>query len=161
MGVIPADAELTVRPEEIEAWEDVPDELKPVLSRQMEVYAGYMEHTDHQVGRVVDALEGLEILDDTLIIYVTGDNGGSGEGGPNGTFNWMIPLNGAQAIETPEFMAERIDFVRHPGRAEPLRGRLGARDGHPLPMGQADRLALGWHPQRHDRALAARLQRAG
>ena len=50
-----------------------------------------------------------EILDDTLIIYITGDNGGSGEGGPNGTFNWMIPLNGAAAIETPEFMAARID----------------------------------------------------
>ena len=75
----------------------------------MEVYAGYMEHTDYQVGRVVDALEDLEILDDTLIIYITGDNGGSGEGGPNGTFNWMIPLNGATAIETPEFMAARID----------------------------------------------------
>ena len=109
LGVIPADAELTARPPEIDAWEDVPDDLKPVLARQMEVYAGYMEHTDHQVGRVVDALEDLEILDDTLIIYITGDNGGSGEGGPNGTFNWMIPLNGGQAIETPEFMASRID----------------------------------------------------
>ena len=109
LGVIPADAELTARPKEIEAWENVPDALKPVLARQMEVYAGYMEHTDYQVGRVVDALEDLEILDDTLIIYITGDNGGSGEGGPNGTFNWMIPLNGAAAIETPEFMAERID----------------------------------------------------
>jgi arylsulfatase A-like enzyme len=109
LGIIPADAELTVRPEEIQAWEDVPDALKPVLARQMEVYAGYTEHTDYQVGRVVDAIDDLGILDDTLIIYVTGDNGGSGEGGPNGTFNWMIPLNGAMDIETPEFMAERID----------------------------------------------------
>jgi arylsulfatase len=109
LGVIPADAELTARPKEIGAWDDVPDTLKPVLSRQMEVYAGYMEHTDHQVGRVVDALKDMKILDDTLIIYVTGDNGGSGEGGPNGTFNWMIPLNGARDIETPEFMAARID----------------------------------------------------
>ena len=109
LGVIPADAELTARPKEIQAWEDVPDALKPVLARQMEVYAGYMEHTDYQVGRVVDAIDDLGILDDTLIIYVTGDNGGSGEGGPNGTFNWMIPLNGATDIETPEFMAARID----------------------------------------------------
>jgi arylsulfatase len=109
LGVIPADAELTARPEEISAWEDVPDALKPVLARQMEVYAGYMEHTDHQIGRVVDALKDLEILDDTLIIFITGDNGGSGEGGPNGTFNWMIPLNAAFDIETPEFMAARID----------------------------------------------------
>jgi len=109
LGVIPADAELTARPKEIGAWADVPAKLKPVLARQMEVYAGYMEHTDHQVGRVVDALEDMKILDDTLIIYVTGDNGASGEGGPNGTFNWMIPLNGARDIETPEFMAARID----------------------------------------------------
>ncbi len=109
LGVIPADAELTARPAEIAAWEDVPDELKPVLARQMEIYAGYMEHTDHQVGRVVDALDGLDVLDDTLIIYITGDNGASADAGPNGTFNWMIGLNGASDIETPEFMASRID----------------------------------------------------
>jgi len=73
-----------------------------------------MEHTDYQVGRVVDALGSLEILDDTLIIYVTGDNGGSAEGGLMGTFNWMIPLNGAAAIETTEFMAERIEKFSTP-----------------------------------------------
>jgi len=109
LGVISADAELTARPKEIPAWKDVPNTIKPVLARPMEIYAGYMEHTDYQTGRVVDALENLKILDDTLIIYITGDNGGSGEGGSNGTFNWMIPLNGATAIETPEFMAARID----------------------------------------------------
>ena len=91
-----------------------PEELKPVLARQMEVYAGYMEHTDFQVGRVVDAIGDLGILDDTLVIYITGDNGGSGEGGPNGTFNWMIPLNGAADIETPEFMAARIELFGTP-----------------------------------------------
>ena len=64
-----------------------------------------MEHTDHQVGRVVDALEDLEILDDTLSSTIIGDNGASAEGAPNGTFNEMIALNGAAAIETPEFMA--------------------------------------------------------
>ena len=109
LGVIPADAELTARPKEIPSWESMPDNLKPVLARQMEVYAGYMEHTDYQVGRVVDALEDLKILDDTLIIYITGDNGACVGGGLNGTFNWMITLNGAAAIETPEFMAARID----------------------------------------------------
>jgi arylsulfatase A-like enzyme len=109
LGVVPDEAELTARPEAISAWEDVPDELKPVLARQMEIYAGYMEHTDYQIGRVIDALKDLEILDDTLIIFATGDNGASAEAGPNGTFNWMIPLNGAMDIETPEFMASRID----------------------------------------------------
>lgn len=109
LGVIPVDAELTPRPEEIPAWNGMPEKLKPVLARQMEVYAGYMEHTDYQVGRVVDALEEMKLLDDTLIIYITGDNGACVGGGLNGTFNWMITVNGDLGIETPEFMAARID----------------------------------------------------
>jgi arylsulfatase A-like enzyme len=109
LGVVPEDAELTARPEEIPAWDDMPDELKPVLARQMEVYAGFLEHTDHHIGRLVDVLEDLEILDDTLVYYIVGDNGASAEGTPNGTFNELLSLNGAAALETAEFMAERID----------------------------------------------------
>ena len=109
LGVIPDDAELTDRPDEIPAWDDMPDEMKPILARQMEIYAGFLEHTDHQVGRLIDALEDLEILDDTLVFYIIGDNGASAEGTINGTFNEMLSLNGAFEIETPEFMASRID----------------------------------------------------
>jgi len=109
LGVIPADADLTARPEQISAWEDVPDAMKPVLARQMEVYAGFMEHTDHQIGRIIDALDGLGILDDTLVFAIIGDNGASAEGTPNGTFNEIISLNGAADLETPEFMAAHID----------------------------------------------------
>ncbi len=109
LGVIPDDAELTERPEEIPAWDEMPEDLKPVLARQMEIYAGFLEHTDHQVGRLIDALEDLEILDDTLVFYIIGDNGASAEGTINGTFNEMLSLNGAFDIETPEFMAARID----------------------------------------------------
>jgi arylsulfatase A-like enzyme len=109
LGVVPPEAELTDRPEEIPAWEDMPEDLKPVLARQMEVYAGFLEHTDHHIGRLVDALEDLEVLGDTLIYYIVGDNGASGEGTPQGTFNESISLNGAAGIETTEFMAERID----------------------------------------------------
>ena len=125
LGVIPADAELTARPQEIPAWDDMPDALKPVLARQMEVYAGYMEHTDHQVGRVVNALEDLKILDDTLVIYITGDNGACVGGGLTGTFNWMITLNGARDIETPEFMAARStsSAPRRPSTTTQLAGR--------------------------------------
>ena len=108
-GVIAQDALLTARPDEIPAWDDMPDQLKPVLARQMEVYAGFLEHTDHHVGRLVDALAELEILDDTLIYVIIGDNGASAEGTVNGTFNEMMSLNGAAALETPEFMASRID----------------------------------------------------
>ena len=80
LGVIPADAELTARHDEIPAWDDMPDELKPVLARQMEVYAGFLEHTDHHVGRLIDAIEDLGVLDDTIVYYIIGDNGASAEG---------------------------------------------------------------------------------
>jgi arylsulfatase A-like enzyme len=109
LGVIPQDAELTARPAEIPAWDDMPDELKPVLARQMEVYAGFLEHADHHLGRLIDALAELEILDDTVVYYIIGDNGASAEGTPQGTFNELLSLNGAAALETPEFMAARID----------------------------------------------------
>jgi arylsulfatase A-like enzyme len=109
LGVVPADAELTARPPEIPAWDDMPDDLKPVLARQMEIYAGFLEHTDHHVGRLIDALEDLEILDDTLIYYIIGDNGASAEGDLHGCFNELINLNGANALQTTEFMASRID----------------------------------------------------
>ena len=109
LGIIPSDAELTGRPAEIPAWDDMPDDLKPVLARQMEVYAGFLEHTDHHVGRLIDALADLEILHDTLIYYIVGDNGASAEGTPNGCFNELVILNGAAGLETAEFMASRID----------------------------------------------------
>ncbi len=108
-GVIPADAELTARPEEIPAWDDMPDDLKPVLARQMEVYAGFLEHTDHHIGRLIDSLAELGVLDDTLVYVIIGDNGASAEGTINGTFNEAITLNGASALETVEFMSSRID----------------------------------------------------
>jgi arylsulfatase A-like enzyme len=109
LGVVPPECELTARPEEIPAWDDMPDDLKPVLSRQMEVYAGFLEHTDHHIGRLIDALEDLGIVEDTLVYYILGDNGASAEGTPQGTFNEIMALNGAAALETTEFMASRID----------------------------------------------------
>ena len=114
LGVIPADAELTARAPEIEAWDEVSDDLKPVLARQMEVYAGFMEHTDHHAGRLIDELEKLEILDDTLVYLIIGDNGASAEGTPRGTFNELLVLNGANHLETTEFMAARIDLFGTP-----------------------------------------------
>jgi arylsulfatase A-like enzyme len=114
LGVIPEDAELTPRHEEIPAWDDMPEELKPVLSRQMEVYAGFLEFTDHHVGRLLDALEDLGVLENTIVYYIIGDNGASAEGTVNGTYNEMINFNGAAALETPEFMMERLDAFGGP-----------------------------------------------
>ena len=116
LGVIPPEAELTARPAEIPAWDEIPDDLKPVLARQMEVYAGFLEHTDHHVGRLVDALEDLGILEDTLVYYIIGDNGASAEGTPNGCFNELVILNGAAALETTEFMVSSDRRLRHARR---------------------------------------------
>jgi arylsulfatase len=109
LSIVPEDAELTQRHAEIPAWDDMPDELKPVLARQMEVYAAFLEHTDHHIGRLVDALDGLGVLEHTLVYYIIGDNGASAEGNINGSFNEYLFFNGAAALETPEFLASRKD----------------------------------------------------
>ncbi|MFD8971378.1 arylsulfatase [Streptomyces sp. NPDC059593] len=109
LGVVPPHTDLTRRHAEIPAWEEIPAGARPVLARQMEVYAGFLTHTDHHVGRLVAALEELGILDDTLLIVITGDNGASAEGGLRGSFNELLAFNGMAQLETPEFMAARID----------------------------------------------------
>jgi arylsulfatase A-like enzyme len=109
LGVIPADAVLTKRPAEIPGYDEMPEALKPILAREMEVYAGFLGHTDHHVGRLLDTLKELEVLDDTLIFYIIGDNGASAEGTLNGCFNEMSTLNGMSAMETPQFLMSKID----------------------------------------------------
>jgi arylsulfatase A-like enzyme len=109
LGVIPPEAELTKRPSQIPAWDAMPAELKPVLTREMEVYAGFLEHTDHHIGRLIDALQDLEILEDTLIYYIIGDNGASAEGGPRGTFNELANLNNIEKFMTTEFLIAHRD----------------------------------------------------
>jgi arylsulfatase len=109
LGVIGPDAELTPRHAEIPAWDAMDPKLKPVLEREMEVYAGFMEHTDYHVGRVIDALQDLCIYDDTLVYLIIGDNGASAEGTLQGAFNEMANLNGMGALETPEFMVSKLD----------------------------------------------------
>jgi arylsulfatase A-like enzyme len=109
LGVIPADADLTERHAEIPAWDDMPAELKPILEREMEIYAGFLSHTDHHVGRLLDAIQQLGVMDDTLIYVIVGDNGASAEGTHQGTFNEMINFNAMASLETPAFMAERLD----------------------------------------------------
>jgi arylsulfatase A-like enzyme len=94
MGVIPATAELTKRPKEIPSWDSQTPEQKKLEARQMETFAGFAEHTDEQVGRLVDALQEMGALDNTLFIYIVGDNGASAEGGPEGAYNEMMALNG-------------------------------------------------------------------
>lgn len=95
MGVIPAGTELTKRAEAIPAWESLPEEEKRLYARQMEVFAAQLEHVDAQIGRIIVELERIGELENTLI-FVTSDNGASGEGGLQGTFNETYVLNGLQ-----------------------------------------------------------------
>ena len=108
LGVIPADAELTPRNEAFPAWDSVPDRLKPFYARQMEVYAGYSENADYNVGRVIDAIEELGELDNTLVIWIWGDNGASMEGTLTGSFNELTMQNGIPLTDEMQLqLAER------------------------------------------------------
>ncbi|MEI6915748.1 MAG: arylsulfatase, partial [Armatimonadota bacterium] len=109
LGVIPPDCELSKRHQEIPAWDEVDPKMKPVLARQMEVYAGFLEHTDHHIGRLIGSLEDMGVLEDTFVYCIIGDNGASGEGSLKGCFNEMASLGGFADLESPEFLIERID----------------------------------------------------
>jgi arylsulfatase len=104
MGIIPQNTKLAPMPSDIKDWESLSKNEKKLFALQMETFAGFMEHTDNEVGRMVDAIEEVGVLDNTLFIYVMGDNGSSGEGGLEGTFNEMIHLNGIFDEETIESM---------------------------------------------------------
>jgi arylsulfatase len=115
LGVVPLDCQLTRRHAQIPAWDAMPESLKPFLCRQMEVYAGFLEYADHHVGRLLDALEQLQMLDDTLVFYIIGDNGASAEGTLNGTFNELFLMNALTGVESPEYLVSRLDELGGPG----------------------------------------------
>lgn len=102
LGVIPADAKLTPRPEGLPAWDSLSPDQKRLYARQMEVYSAFIEHTDHEVGRLVDEIRRGPGGKDTLILYIVGDNGGSAEGGLDGsTVNEAGTIAGAdQSLKT-------------------------------------------------------------
>jgi len=112
LGIVPADTKLTPRPAEIPAWDSLSPDQKKVAARLMEVYAAFTAQNDHEVGRVIDAIAATGQLDNTLIVYVAGDNGASLEGTLNGTLNLMGGMNGAS--ETPADMAARLDEIGGP-----------------------------------------------
>ena len=114
MGVVPPDCELTPRHDEIPAWDEMDDKMKPFMARQMEVYAGFLEHTDHHVGRVIDTLEDMGILDDTLIYVIIGDNGASAEGTLTGLVNEFAIINAAVDLETDEYKLAHMDVLGGP-----------------------------------------------
>ena len=111
-GLVPENTELTGRPEGVEAWDDLNDTQKTVYAKLMEAYAGMAEHTDVQVARLMDALKDMGKYDDTLFIYIAGDNGASAEGGLDGTFNELMALNGIPQVL--EDVLPRLDEIGGP-----------------------------------------------
>jgi arylsulfatase A-like enzyme/uncharacterized membrane protein len=107
LGIIPPDAQLTPRPDLFPAWDSLSDTEKKLYSRQMEVFAGFSENADWNVGRLLDSIDEMGDLDNTLIFYIWGDNGASMEGTITGSFNEMTFLNGIPL--TPEQQLELID----------------------------------------------------
>ena len=97
LGVIPQDAKLTPWPDDLlQRWEQTTDEEKKLFIRQADVYAAYLAYTDHEIGRVIQAVEDMGKLDNTLIIYISGDNGASAEGSPKGTPSEVLQFNGVE-----------------------------------------------------------------
>ena len=116
MGIIPKGTRLTPRDQGIPSWDTRSSDEKKVYTRLMENYAGYMEYTDHQVGRLIDSLAASGELDNTLVMYVVGDNGASAEGGLEGTFSELASLIGVQL--GLESTIKRIDEIGGP-KSEP------------------------------------------
>lgn len=112
MGVVPAGTKLAPKPAAIKDWDRLSAEEKKLFARQMEVFAGFAEQTDYEVGQLVDAIADMGQLDNTLIFYILGDNGASAEGGMNGMFNEMTYFNGVE--ETVQDVLKHYDELGGP-----------------------------------------------
>ncbi len=109
MGVVPPDTKLVPLAPGIPAWNTLIPEQKKVYARMMEVYAGFLEQTDHNVGRVLDAIDTLRQTENTIVIYIAGDNGASAEGSPQGLLNEMTFFNGVK--EDLADVLKRVDEI--------------------------------------------------
>jgi arylsulfatase A-like enzyme len=112
LGVVPQGTKLAPKPDAIKDWDKLSDDEKKLFSRQMEIYAGFGEYTDTEIGRLVQAVEQTGQLDNTLVFYIVGDNGTSAEGGMNGLFNEMTYFNGVH--ETVESILKHYDELGGP-----------------------------------------------
>lgn len=125
LGVVPADTQLTKRPEQIPAWDSLSPDQKRLYAHMMEVYAGALSHADNKIGRLVDAVRDSGQIDKTLIIYEMGDNGASAEGTLEGTTNEVATAANGVKEDLP-FLLSMIGWSDD---VQSLSGGLGARDG--------------------------------
>jgi len=112
LGVVPAGTKLAPKPEAIKDWDKLTRDEKKLFARQMEVFAGFGEYTDHEIGRLIQAVEETGQLDNTLVFYIVGDNGASAEGGMNGLFNEYTYFNGQH--ETVQDVLKHYDELGSP-----------------------------------------------
>lgn len=113
MGIVPANTQLAKPADSIVNWESLTDDQKKVYARQAEAFAGFAEYSDFHVGRLVDAIEEMDELDNTIFVYITGDNGTSAEGNQTGNWNWGHMLNGV-----PETTDEQLRYLDQWGGPE-------------------------------------------
>ena len=142
-GSSPREPKLTPRPKELQAWDDVASDAKKVYLKLMENYAEFMAHTDHEVGRLIDSLDKSGELDNTLTMYVVGDNGASAEGGLEGTFSELASLLGIQL--GLKSTLDRIDEIGGPTSEPHVPGGVGMGDGCTVCLDQAGRQPLWRH----------------
>src|SRR3546814_5633110 len=112
MGIVPNGTDVTPRPAQLPAWDSLSPDRKRLYARYMEVYAAMLAYQDDQFGRLLDELERTGQLSNTLIVFIEGDNGASGEGGPEGTFNELAKLTGRSEEHTSELQSlMRISYA--------------------------------------------------
>ena len=151
-GVVPEGTKLAPKPEAIPDWDELSEDEKRLFTRQAEVFAAYVEMTDHEIGRVIQAVEDTGELDNTLVVLIYGDNGTSAEGGRNGMFSEMTYFNGVQ-----EKVADMLDASRPVGWSRDLSAhgrRLGSRVRYALFVDKAGRVGPRRDQGGHGRLLA-------
>ena len=158
LGVVPPGTELAPKPPGIQEWDGLTADEKKVFARYMEIYAAFAEVTDYEIGRFLDAIEDLGEMDNTLVIYITGDNGSVFQGGPIGAFNELSVFNGLP--EPLDDSAEEPRQVRRTPIAHFVSQRLGLRRRYALCVGPPSGL-LRRHLPTHRGPLAERYRGEG
>ena len=137
---MPENAKLTPWPKDLPQWDSLSLEEKKLFIKQADVYGAYLAYTDYEIGRVIQAVEDLGQLDNTLIIYISGDNGASAEGMLNGTPNEFTTFNGVAVPVKDQFLW--YAFWGSERTFPHYRGGLGVGDGHAVQVGEAGGVAL-------------------
>ena len=129
IGLVSEDAQMVEWPESLPVWDSFSEEGKVYLRRQMEVYAAFLEHTDYHIGRIFDHLEAMGELDNTMVVYITTDNGASAEGTPSGTFSEMLFQNALPAMSMEDELEKLEEYGGLDEWGGPLLDRMPLRGG--------------------------------